>query len=102
MPILQVGANAENSEMPRAVLAGVQPDCPEEWSVGGVAIGQEMCFGLGREILSEERVVQALAGDDVGLHVPACRRTGASEGKVDEVDDRDVVGFNGTVEEHLH
>lgn len=52
LPVLQVGADAEKSEMPCAVLAGIQPDCTEEWSVGGVAPGEQMCFGLGGEVLS--------------------------------------------------
>src|ERR1700745_1191553 len=61
---------------------------------------QQIRFRLCSQVLSKQRFVDALACDNSGFDVPAGRRTGASEGEIDEIDDLAVVGFTGGFKEH--
>ncbi len=97
---MQIRPDRGEAEIPDTVSFGLEPDGSEQRSVGVVPMDQEMSTGTGGEILSQQRFGQALALDDSSLDIPAGCGTGASKGKIYQIDDLRIVGLTGGFEMH--
>ena len=100
LSILQIGLDAEKGEMPDAVFGRIQSDRSQEYTVGFIAVDQQMCRRILSQIFSQQRIIDALPLDDSRFDVPTGGRTCSAESDIYEVDYLWIVSFNGRLEQH--